>query len=240
MASAARSGSTRRRSRQSASRRAKVLGVKPPLRLARPALGQRRPLLAALERVQVVHVLVEDPQSGVAVVRRAVAGHDRLRLLHERRQAGQRGAVVGERTARRDHRQLHVRQVVARHQQPERAREHRTAVGRVALRRVQLELASRPGPAGPGTGSACTAPEAQRRRPRSRSARRRRRAARAGPPRARRAAAARWPPPLPAAGPERPGGRAGGRSRRGWRAARPARSPPGPSSGGSASSSSGK
>ena len=63
--------------------------------VSRP-VGQLRALLAALERVEVVHVLVEDAERVLAVVGRAVARHDRLGRLHERRQAGERGAVVAD------------------------------------------------------------------------------------------------------------------------------------------------
>src|SRR5215212_10693485 len=55
--------------------------------LARVAsLRQRRPLVAALECVQVLDVLVEDAEDSFAALRGAVAGHDGLRRLQQRRQ----------------------------------------------------------------------------------------------------------------------------------------------------------
>src|SRR5688500_3309833 len=69
-----------------------VLRVDLALLAAVAALRQRGLLLAALERVQVVHVLVEDAQRDIAGVGRAVARHDRLGRLHERAQPGEGGA----------------------------------------------------------------------------------------------------------------------------------------------------
>ena len=79
--------------------RREVLGV--DVRAARGCRGPSgaRRLVAALQGVEVVNVLVEEAQGGVAVVRGAVAGHDRVGGLDQRRQAGERGAVVGQRAA---------------------------------------------------------------------------------------------------------------------------------------------
>src|SRR5262245_31074745 len=80
------------------------------------ALWQPRLLLAAVQRVQVIHVLVDQAQRSVAVVRRAVAGHDVLGGLHQRRQAGERAAVLLQRAALVQHRDLDRGDVVAAHE----------------------------------------------------------------------------------------------------------------------------
>ena len=98
--------------------------------------------LAALQRVQVVHVLVEDAQRRVAVVRRRRGPGTTVSRPPPAAPAGP--ASRGSRPASRprDPRDLHVRQVVAaRPARRCRAIEQRHAVVGVALGGVQLELA---------------------------------------------------------------------------------------------------
>ena len=103
-----------------------VLGVQPPLRPARPSLGQRRPLLAAA-----------GARPGSPRPRRGSAGRSRGRAASRGRAPrsppprrappagpGSRGTRRASRLG--DHRQLDVREVVACHEQAEAAREDRT------------------------------------------------------------------------------------------------------------------
>src|SRR5918992_4202117 len=71
-----------------------VLGVDPALEARVAALGQGRALVAALERVQILEVLLEEPARHVAPVRWAVTRNDRLRFLQKRPEPRERGAVV--------------------------------------------------------------------------------------------------------------------------------------------------
>src|SRR5436190_6773170 len=75
-------------------------------------------LFPALERVEVLDILVENAHGGLAVLRRAVPWNDRLGVLQEGSEPCQRGAVVLERSARPDQRDLHVGEVVAAHEDP--------------------------------------------------------------------------------------------------------------------------
>ena len=54
---------------------------------------------ALFQAVQIVQIFVQQAQGGLARMRQAVAGNDRLCRLDQRRQARQRGAVDVERPA---------------------------------------------------------------------------------------------------------------------------------------------
>ena len=99
-----------------------------------------RPVGAALKRVKVGHVLVQQPQGGVAVVGRAVARHHGVGALDQRSQPGEGRAVVVERSRGRDHGDLHIAEVVAADQEPQPGGEDSHPVARMALRRMQLKL----------------------------------------------------------------------------------------------------
>ena len=55
--------------------------------------------IALFQAVQIVQIFVQQAQGGLARMRQAVAGNDRLCRLDQRRQARQRGAVDVERPA---------------------------------------------------------------------------------------------------------------------------------------------
>ena len=240
MASAAPSGSTRRswpeRSPSArGSRRESGAAPCPPGRRAAPDAPRRAPGRPGSPR----------PRRGCGASRRAPCGEPWPGTIVSAvstsgASAGQRRAVVVHRPARRDHRDLHVGEVVAGHQDA-RARGANTAhaVGGVALGRVQLQLAvAHVEPA--GHRQRLDGAQASAARAGSRSTRRRCRAARAG--RAGLGAQAQRGLLAHAQRQLREGEPAqqvievgvGGEQRR------PARSPAWPSSAGSASSSSGK
>ena len=109
-----------------------------------------------------------------------VAGHDRLGGLHQRRQARERRPVVGERATLGDPGDLHVRQVVADHQQAVRRDRRSPSRRSCAPRRAAAPARgrrspARPAPAAPAPARAPAAPAGPRR------TRRRTCAARAGP-----------------------------------------------------------
>ena len=203
------------------------------------ALRQPRPLLAAFERIQVGHVLLQNAQRGVALQRGAVPGHHGVGAPDHQLQGGQRAAVVRRRAARGDHRDLDRREVVAHHQHADPGGEDRHAVGACARRWRTARAPPHPAragraPAATGSGRARAAAAAPR------SSARRGRAVRAAPRPGGRASAASSTRPRPARGRGRPSGRARGRSRA-WVASRATGSKPDwASTAGSSSSSSGK
>ena len=179
------------------------------------------------------------PRRATGVEHRAVPGDDVLRGLDQRQQPLERRAVGAARPALADPRDLDRREVVADDEHAGPRDEDRHPLGHVALGRVQLELAAADlelarAPAAPGPGRAAAGAGARR------SARRRTRAARARPRRTSRSAAPRSSPRSRARRPGTRAGRAGGPSRRAWRAAREHGQPTCSSTPGSASSSSGQ
>src|SRR5919201_4932486 len=96
--------------------------------------------MAALEVGEVARVLLEDPQGLLALQRPAMPRHREVRALHEWRQTGQGPHIRLERAARRDHRDLHRREVVATQEQAELRRKDGHPVLHVALSGMEFEL----------------------------------------------------------------------------------------------------
>ena len=171
---------------------------------SRPS-GSRGFSLAPLQRVEIGEVLVEQLQRALARRRRAVARHHRLGPLHQRRQPRQRGAVLVHRPALVEHRDLHVGEVVAAHQQAKPGSEARPSRRACGPRPGAAPARARPGPGGRAPAATASGP-APAAAAGARSARRRRRAARAGPRRAARGSAASCPRPGPSTGRGTPAG----------------------------------
>ena len=153
------------------------------LLLAVAAPGQRDPLLAALERVEVDHVLVQQAQRGVSIVGGAVSGHHRLGRLDQRREPRERGAVVGQRARLRDPGDLDVARG-----SPRGPARHTSARRRPCRRRCVLRPDGARAPGHPARPAPARAEPAAARGPAAsgapRRARRPCRAVRAAPPRA--------------------------------------------------------
>ena len=192
-----------------------------PALLVGPAGERQLRGLAVLEqRLQVGAVLAQDRGGARAVDRRAVAGHDVVGLLDQRLEPRQRRQVRARRALGVQHRDLDRRQVVAAHQHARPRDPDGHAVLGVPVGGLQLELAGRrPRPSrAPAAAArpATTAAAGARRRCSSSNSR-----------------SSRWAAPGLVDQPRRGGlgaaraaprgtrsGRAGGPSRRAWRAGR--------------------
>ena len=120
---------------------ARVALVDPAL-LAGAARERQLGRLAVLEqRLQVGAVLAQDRGRPRAVDRRAVAGHDVVGLLDQRLEPRQRGQVRGHGALGVQHRDLDRRQVVAAHEHARPRDPDRHAVLGVPVGGLQLELA---------------------------------------------------------------------------------------------------
>ena len=114
--------------------------------------------LGVRERLEVGDVLAEDRRGAHGVEDLAVAGHDVLGLLDERREAAQRREVRVARAALGDPRDLDRREVVAADERP-RARRSRPPSRRPVWPSAGCSSSSSsPIAQWPGTGSACTWP----------------------------------------------------------------------------------
>src|SRR5919112_975634 len=142
----------------------KVLGVDRTLPRGVTPQREARALLPPLERVEVVDVVVEHFERQLAGERRPMAGDDALGALDERSEPGERGAVRSERSPRRKYWDLDVGEIVAGQQHADVRREDGHAVGRVAVRGLQLELLA-PEPEPSGKGELLDRAEAQGRLP---------------------------------------------------------------------------
>ena len=201
------------------------------LRAGAPRERQRGLGAAVAQRLEVGAVLAQDRRGARAVDRAAVAGDDVRGLLDDRLEP--RRASRGRRSASRRRRSSGSRPARgSRRATSTLAHGTQTAIPSAVWPSVACSSSScSPRSQRPGTGQHLRARQAERARAAPCSSPRRSRAACAGRRRARCAAAARSTPPRPAAPRGTRSGRAGGPSRRAWRAARrrgrpPARRPP--------------